>query len=197
VTRYLAVLAACAALGQTRESIEQQKKSIARQREAIAMFRAPSPAIQAPVPDCEPLPEAALAPLIEGAARAQQLPSKLLRGVIAQESAFRPCAVSKKGAQGLMQLMPATAEQFDVEDPFEPEANIAAGAKFLRQLVEKYGGDLALALAAYNAGPAIVDEANAIPDIKETRDYVADILGKTGLKRIDLPSVPKPRPIGN
>ena len=71
-----------------------------------------------------------------------------------------------------MQLMPATAEQFHVKDPFDPQENLDAGAKFLRQLLEKYKGDLSLSLAAYNAGAATVDAAHGIPDIPETRDYV-------------------------
>jgi soluble lytic murein transglycosylase-like protein len=96
-----------------------------------------------------------------------------------------------------MQLMPATAEQFAVDDPFEPAANLGAGAKFLRQLLDKYGGDLSLALAAYNAGPAAVDEVKGIPDIQETRDYVETILGKVGVKRLDPPSIPTPKPIEN
>jgi soluble lytic murein transglycosylase-like protein len=95
-----------------------------------------------------------------------------------QESGFRPCAISPKGARGLMQLMPATLEQFKVEDAFDPTANIEAGAAFLKQLLDKYKGDMKLALAAYNAGPAAVDKAGAIPDIKETRDYVESILRK-------------------
>jgi soluble lytic murein transglycosylase-like protein len=196
VIRYLAILAAGAAWGQSRESIEAQMKSVARQREAVHQYRAREPAGE-PAPACEPLPEETVAPMIESAATAQKLPPKLLRGVIAQESGFRPCAVSKKGAKGLMQLMPATAEQFAVEDPFDPAANVAAGAKFLRQLLDKYGGDAALALAAYNAGPATVDEVKGIPDIRETRDYVDAILGKTGIKRLDPPSIPMPRPIEN
>jgi soluble lytic murein transglycosylase-like protein len=184
------------AWGQSRESIEAQMKYVARQREAVQHHRAREPVGEA-APVCEPLPADTVAPMIETAAIAQKLPAKLLRGVIAQESGFRPCAVSKKGAKGLMQLMPATAEQFAVEDPFDPAANVAAGAKFLRQLLDKYGGDAALALAAYNAGPATVDEVKGIPDIRETRDYVEAILGKTGIKRLDLPSIPMPKPIEN
>jgi soluble lytic murein transglycosylase-like protein len=196
VIRYLAILAAAAAWGQSRESIEAQMKSVARQREAVRQHSALEPAEEAP-PGCEPLPDETVAPMIESAAKAQKLPAKLLRSVIAQESGFRACAVSKKGAKGLMQLMPATAERFAVENPFEPEANLGAGAKFLRQLLDKYGGDLAMALAAYNAGPAAVDEVKGIPDIKETQDYVEAILGKVGVKRLDLPSIPMPKPIEN
>ncbi len=142
-------------------------------------------------------PEDKVVPLLENAANAQKLPVKLLRAVVAQESGFRSCAVSKKGAKGLMQLMPATAEQFDVKDPFDAQANVDAGAKFLRQLLEKYKGDLLLSLAAYNAGPATVDEAKGIPDMAETREYVEAIVGKMGIKQIDLPNIPTPKPIEN
>ena len=75
-----------------------------------------------------------------------------------------------------MQLMPATVKQFQVNDAFDPKQNVDAGAKYLKQLLDKYKGDVALALAAYNAGPATVDAAGKIPDIKETRDYVDDFL---------------------
>ena len=101
---------------------------------------------------------------------------KLIRGVIEQESAFHACAISAKGAKGLMQLMPSTIEQFKVTDVFDPQQNIEAGATFLRQLLDKYKGDLKLALAAYNAGPATVDKTGGIPDIKETQDYVERIM---------------------
>jgi soluble lytic murein transglycosylase-like protein len=122
--------------------------------------------------------EPEFAPLIASAATQHQLEPKLLRGVIDQESAFRPCAVSAKGAKGLMQLMPATIEQFKVGDVFDPRQNIEAGATFLRELLDKYKGDLKLALAAYNAGAANVDKSGGIPDIKETQDYVEAIMKK-------------------
>ena len=89
---------------------------------------------------------------MEQAARRQDLDEEVLRGVIQQESAFRPCAVSPKGAMGLMQLMPATASQLGVPNPFDPAANVDAGARFLKELLTRYGGDLPLALGAYNAG---------------------------------------------
>jgi soluble lytic murein transglycosylase-like protein len=103
---------------------------------------------------------------------------KLLRGVIEQESGFRACAISSKGAMGLMQLTPATVEQFKVDDVFDPRQNIEAGATYIRQLLDKYKDNLKLALAAYNAGPATVDKAGGIPDIKETQDYVEGVLKK-------------------
>jgi soluble lytic murein transglycosylase-like protein len=186
VIRYLLVLAASAAWGQSRESIEAQRKSVQVQRETLLLYRTPEPSPVEP-PDCDPLPDAKIDPILETAAKAQKLPAKLLRSVAAQESGLRPCAVSKKGAQGLMQLMPSTAEELAVQDPLEPAENVAAGARYLRQLIDKYAGDLGLALAAYNAGPASVDAAKGIPDIPETRDYVKAILDKVGIKRLDPP----------
>ena len=100
----------------------------------------------------------------------------LLRSVMKQESGFRPCAVSSKGAMGLMQLMPATAEQLGVLDPFDPISNLDGGARFLKQLLGRYGGDVPKALGAYNAGPARVDATGAVPAIPETVDYVRQIL---------------------
>ena len=106
----------------------------------------------------------------------------LLRAVIGQESAFHPCAVSSKGAQGLMQLMPEVASRLGVKDIFDPKQNVEAGAQYLKELLDKYKGDLSRALAAYNAGPAAVDQANGIPDIPETREYVESILGHLSAK---------------
>jgi soluble lytic murein transglycosylase-like protein len=191
--RWYLLLFAWSAWGQSRESIEKQLASVARQREAIRGASAPEPAAES----CDAIAEEVVAPILESAAKAQRLPAKLLRAVIAQESGFRPCAVSKTGAKGLMQLMPATAEQFQVRDPFDPQSNLDAGARFLRQLLEKYKGDLPLSLAAYNAGATTVDAAHGIPDIPETREYVQAIIGKMGIKQIDLPSIPMPKPIEN
>jgi len=115
--------------------------------------------------------------MIAAAATAQKLDPALIRAVIRQESAFRPCAVSPKGAMGLMQLMPQTAEQFHLADPFNATENVSAGAQYLKRLMERFKGDLKLALAAYNAGPGRVDgEQPSVPDIRETQDYVNNIL---------------------
>jgi hypothetical protein len=185
--KLVCLLIGCLAFGQSRDSIEKQLKSVEQQREAI---RKMAPVRQA-VPDCPPMPEEEFAPIIEDAAKAQHLPAKLLRAVAEQESAFRPCAVSEDGAQGLMQLMPATAAEFNVEDVFDPKANLAGGAAFLRQLLEKYKGDLPLSLAAYNAGPEVVDKSG-IPDIAETRTYIEAITTAFGAKKIELTPLPKP-----
>jgi len=132
-----------------------------------------------------------LTPMIDAAAQTHSVQPKLLRAVMEQESAYRPCAVSVKGAQGLMQLMPDTSGKLGVEDPFDPKQNIEAGARYLKELLDKYKGDLPRALGAYNAGPSTVDQAGQVPDIPETRDYVAAILKKLAAS---APADPKPPP---
>jgi soluble lytic murein transglycosylase-like protein len=181
-------LAAVAAMAQNKpsDSIPKQlaaaaiqRESVRKQAELAAQYR-PAPAVAEvePVADCDPLPAAEITSIIDAAAQQHQVQTDVLRGVIEQESGGRPCAVSPKGAVGLMQLMPATMDQFQVADAFDPKQNIEAGAQFLKQLLDKYKGDLKLTLAAYNAGPGAVDQANGIPDIKETKDYVDSIMKK-------------------
>lgn len=102
---------------------------------------------------------------------------ELIDAVIRQESAYNPYAVSHKGAKGLMQLMPATAERFGVKDVFDPAENVQGGVKYLRQLLDRYDGDRRLALAAYNAGEGAVDRFGGVPPYAETQDYVDRIVG--------------------
>jgi soluble lytic murein transglycosylase-like protein len=130
------------------------------------------------MPACDPLPKPQLFQMIQAAAQQQGVDPALVREVARQESAFRPCAVSNKGAEGLMQLMPSTQAQFDVTDPFDPAQSLDAGAKLLKQLLDRYHGDLSLALSAYNSGAGRVDKAGGIPDIPETKNYIFSILNR-------------------
>jgi soluble lytic murein transglycosylase-like protein len=164
------------AMEKQRAAMAIQREAVRKQAEMAVEWRSAAPFIEPAEEDCPPVPDVELTPLIDRAAQQHQLETKLIRGVIEQESAFRPCAISSKGAKGLMQLMPATIEQFKVGDVFDPQQNIEAGATFLRQLLDKYKGDIKLALAAYNAGVTTVDKAGGIPDIKETQDYVDGIM---------------------
>jgi soluble lytic murein transglycosylase-like protein len=147
----------------------------------IAVPEPVSSLLALPQPDCPAMAEEEADNLISAAASRQALAPALLRSVIKQESAFRPCAVSLKGAQGLMQLMPATAEQLGVTDPFDPRQNIEGGAAFLRQLLNRYGGDLKLALGAYNAGVGRVKTSGGVPNLLETQNYVSSILDDLGM----------------
>jgi soluble lytic murein transglycosylase-like protein len=109
---------------------------------------------------------------IQSAASFNALEESLIRAIIHAESAYQPDARSPKGAQGLMQLMPETAAELDVADPFDPADNIDGGARYLAQLLLEFDGDVDLAAAAYNAGPNAVYEYGGIPPYDETREYV-------------------------
>ena len=131
--------------------------------------------------DCPALETEQVESLIADAAKKQSLSPKLVRAVMRQESGFKPCAVSDKGAQGLMQLMPATAAQLHVADPFDPEQNVQAGAAFLKQLLGRYNGDLRSALAAYNAGANRADQGDSSQYPQETQGYLANIFAELGV----------------
>lgn len=126
-----------------------------------------------------------LGAMLEAAARRHALDPELVRAVVAVESGFHPGAVSNKGAQGLMQLMPATARSLGVKDAFDPADNLDGGSRHLRALIDRYGGDVKRALAAYNAGVGAVARHGGIPPYPETRAYVAKVLARA---QADAPS---------
>ena len=113
---------------------------------------------------------------ISAAAREHGLSSSLIKAVIKAESNFDPRAVSKAGACGLMQIMPNTAKELGVVDPFDPRENIFGGARYLKELLTQFNGELPLALAAYNAGPGRVESGNCVPKIPETEDFVRRVM---------------------
>jgi soluble lytic murein transglycosylase len=129
-----------------------------------------------PAPENRGLTPRELDGLLEEAARTHGLPVSLLKAIIKAESNFNPKAVSPKGAMGLMQLMPGTARDLYVRDPFSPRENIMGGARYLRWLLDRFNGDLRLALAAYNAGPERVESSGSIPNIPETVEFVKRVL---------------------
>jgi soluble lytic murein transglycosylase-like protein len=127
--------------------------------------------------------------LIERAAHSHAVRPELVRAVILVESAFNPHAVSNRGAVGLMQLLPSTARRYGVADAFDPEQNVMAGVHYLRDLLTRYGNNLELTLAAYNAGEDAVERyGNSIPPFAETRHYVPTVL------RIYRSLISQPRP---
>ncbi|MGD9365284.1 MAG: lytic transglycosylase domain-containing protein [Desulfobacteraceae bacterium] len=113
---------------------------------------------------------------IDGAAKRYDLPKALIKAVVRAESGYRVRAVSPAGAQGLMQLMPATARELGVEDPFDIDQNIDGGAKYLRQMLDRFNNDIKLALSAYNAGPANVIKYDGQVPFAETRAYVDRVM---------------------
>jgi soluble lytic murein transglycosylase-like protein len=129
-------------------------------------------------------------PTIAAAARTHGVSEPLLLALVAAESGGNARAVSPKGAMGLGQLMPGTAERFGVRDPFDPAQNLDAAARYLSILLLRYGGDAVLALAAYNAGEGAVDRHRGVPPFPETRDYVPRVLGLWDRARRGCPRIP-------
>lgn len=182
-----------ASLQKQRESIQKQRDSLNRQPAVKPQAVSASTDFITPIPpmvqaDCQPLPRDEAENLISSAAQKQSMDPAVLRAVMRQESGFRPCAVSNKGAQGLMQLMPETAAQLRVSDPFDPRQNVEGGAAFLRQLLDRYKGDLRLALVAYNAGANRADNLDPQSYPAETQHYIANIFGELGIPLSDGPA---------
>jgi soluble lytic murein transglycosylase len=128
--------------------------------------------------------------LIEKHAATYSVAPQLVRAVVQVESGFNARAVSREGAMGLMQLMPATAIEMGVRDPFDPDENIRGGVAYLRQLLNRYGGDEVLALAAYNAGPEAIDRHGyQVPPYRETQRYVSQVTGRSGSSTVAHPII--------
>jgi hypothetical protein len=141
----------------------------------------------------QPLPSTRYDPFIERVATEMSIDPALIKAVALVESGFNPRAVSPKGAQGLMQLMPATARSYGVSDPHDPYQNLRAGAQHLRSLLDEFDGDLTLALAAYNAGSGAVRRHGGVPRYRETQDYVRKVEGHLSggqRRRAARPSAP-------
>lgn len=134
------------------------------------------------------VPGSDLAELIDRHSRAQELEPKLVRALIQAESGYNVQALSNKGAMGLMQLMPGTAAELAVDDAYDPDQNIRGGTTYLRSLLDRFGHQVELALAAYNAGPGAVDRHSGIPPYQETRAYVRRVLGLYHGKDVDVPT---------
>ena len=140
------------------------------------------------------LPATMYDPYIERVARENGLSAELIKAVALVESGLDPHAVSPKGAQGLMQLMPATARQYGVTDAFDPLSNLGAGAQHLRSLLDEFHGDLPLALAAYNAGSGAVRRHNGVPAYAETVNYVQKVHEKLGRRAEGLEATQTVKP---
>ncbi len=179
-----------ASLDKQKSSVQKQAASAVKSSVASttspgsAFYTVPWPSPVQPVAaasgsmDCEPMAKEELDEVVKTASAKEGVNPDLVRLMIGKESASKPCAVSPKGAQGLMQLMPATADELGVLDPLDPRQNVEGGTRLLKRLLTKYNGDVALALGAYNAGSGRVDRAGGVPQIPETMNYVSDIMSR-------------------
>jgi hypothetical protein len=161
------------------EKIEADEVPYVEPEAPKAAVAAEPPDIQSDRPTLEGTP---YAEIIAAASQAHGVDPILVKALIQVESGYRPKARSPKGAVGLMQIMPATAREYKLRNPFDPKANIEAGVKHLKSLLDRYGSRTEVALAAYNAGPGAVQRFNGIPPYRETRNYVSRILSLAGLK---------------
>jgi soluble lytic murein transglycosylase-like protein len=134
------------------------------------------------------LPDESIEPMIARHSDAQNLDPRLVRALIQAESGYNARAVSNKGAIGLMQLMPDTASELNIQNPYDPEQNIKGGTKYLRRMIDHFAGKVELAIAAYNAGPGAVEKHGGIPPFAETRDYVKRVLSLWRGADLSLPA---------
>ncbi|MBF7083948.1 lytic transglycosylase domain-containing protein [Desulfallas sp. Bu1-1] len=168
-------------------SLSKQENNILTTHQVAKVMpgRPQSTDFQKPVTTSQVLPETnklldkrELEKLVEEISSKHGVDPALVKSVIQVESGFNPSAVSPAGAMGLMQLMPATAASLGIRDPFNPVQNIEGGVRYLKQMLNRYKGNVHLALAAYNSGPGTVDRAGGMPDYPETKSYVQRVLKK-------------------
>jgi soluble lytic murein transglycosylase-like protein len=176
------------AIVRQQRSIAIQQQSVERQRAATGQLPTGTPSArpafaadpgepsQLPPAACAPVSPMVLESVVQSAAAAYRVAPNLINAVIRQESGGYPCAVSGKGAMGLMQLMPATAVSMGASEPFDVQQNVLAGTRLLADLMQRYQGDMNRVLGAYNAGTAAVDRSGGMPPFPETLDYVHSIL---------------------
>ncbi len=162
----------------------------------------PAKSAEAPASDLNLLPpaavpEAPIAALIDRTAQEHGVDPGLVRLVVQKESNYNPQAVSPQGAMGLMQLMPGTASLLGVRDPFNPAQNIDGGVRYLKLCLDRFNNNVALALAAYNAGPESVARYQGVPPFAETKNYVADIIRDYTGQAVDLTGPPGSSPVKN
>ena len=138
---------------------------------------------------------AGIAEAVDRISASHSLPPQLVHSVIKVESNYNPSAVSPKGAQGMMQLMPATARRFGVANVFDPIENIEGGARYLKYLLDLYGGDYRLALAAYNAGEGAVEKYGSVPPYPETQNYLIQVNRQIQKSLAAKPAQPETRPV--
>jgi soluble lytic murein transglycosylase-like protein len=164
-------------LTQQLTSLENQ---LAQALQQLGPPNAPPPNVPPKEDECPPAPGYSTSvpyqKIINGAARKHEVDPLLVGAVIRHESGYVPTAVSKAGAMGLMQLMPETAKSLGVSNAFDPQQNVEGGTKLLRGLLDRYHGQLDLALAAYNAGTGAVDKYGGIPPFPETQSYVRNVM---------------------
>ncbi len=133
------------------------------------------------------IPSTQLEALVDQNAQSQAVDPALVKAIIANESGFNASATSSVGAQGLMQLMPGTASALGVTDAYDPAQNVAGGTKYIRQLLDRFNGDVRLAVAAYNAGPGAVEKYGGVPPYAETQNYVQNVLASYAKYRSAAP----------